>query len=140
VFSDIIAEDNHSISNPDPLVSPMQLSDVSAELAPQQHPIEEAPPLNAPARMPIGDDSALPYIDDTIPVVSQLGSLDLLPNKQIKVTRDFSDVTSKSFPSIMLSHLNSLVSQFESFGNTEPFSSHSNDDIDFAAMQSIIDQ
>jgi hypothetical protein len=40
----------------------------------------------------------------------------------------------------MLSHLNSLVSKFESFGNTEPFSSHSNDDIDFAAMQSIINQ
>jgi hypothetical protein len=141
VFSDVIAEDDHSISNPDPLVSPMQSSDVSAELAPQQHPLEEAPPLNAPARMPMGDDSASPYIDDTIPVVSQLGSLDsLVPTKRIKVTGDFSDVTSESFPSIMHLHLNSLVSQFESFGNTEPFSSHSNDDIDFAAMQSIIDQ
>jgi hypothetical protein len=84
VFSDVIAQDDHSISNLDPLVSPMQLSDVSAERAPQQHPLKEAPPLNARERTPIGDDSASPYTDDTIPVVSQLGSLHSLPNKQIK--------------------------------------------------------
>jgi hypothetical protein len=99
------------------------------KLAPQQHHPEEAPPLLVvPARTPIGDDSALPSTNDIIPIVSQLGSLDSPSHKRIKITGEFSDSTSECFPSIMLLHLNALVSQFESFGNTKPFSSHSNND------------
>jgi hypothetical protein len=43
-----------------------------------------------------------------------------------------------SFASTMLLHLNSLISQFKFFGNTKPFSKHLTNNIDFAAMQSIV--
>jgi hypothetical protein len=140
LFSDIIADDDISIADPDPLVSTMQSSEVPAEVASQHRPLHEASPLIVPARTPIGDDPASPLIDGTIPIVSQLGSLDSPSLKRIKISGTFSDVTSESFPSIMLSHLNSLVSQFESFGDAEPFSDHSTESIDFAAMQSLIDK
>jgi hypothetical protein len=76
VFSDIIADDNSSHSDSDPLVSTMQSSDSTAEVASQCLPLDEAPPSIVPARTPIGDDHASPYYDDTVPIVSQLGSLD----------------------------------------------------------------
>jgi hypothetical protein len=132
-------DDDISIADPDPLVSTMQLSKVPAEVASQHRPLDEASPLIVPARTPIGDDPASPLIDNTIPIVSQLGSLDSPSLKRIKISGTFSDATSESFPSIMLSHLNSLVSQFESFGDADPFSDHSTESIDFAAMQSLID-
>jgi hypothetical protein len=140
LFSDIIADDDISIADPDPLVSTTQLSKVPAEVASQHRPLDEASPLIVPARTPIGGDPASPLIDDTIPIVSQLGSLDSPSLKRIKISGTFSDATSESFPSIMLSHLNSLVSQFESFGDAEPFSDHSTESLDFAAMQSLIDK
>jgi hypothetical protein len=62
------------------------------------------------------------------------------PSKRVHITGDFSDATSESFNSIMVLHLNALVSQFESIGDATPFSDNSTSDIHFAAMQSIIDK
>jgi transposase InsO family protein len=122
VFSDdfTVTEDSNCISKPDPLDCPKRLFDDSAELA-TQRPDLEAASLCVPARPPIGDYSASPATEDTIPIVSQLGFLDSPKKKRIRITGEFSDATSDSFTSIMLSHLQSLVSQFESFGNTVPY-------------------
>jgi hypothetical protein len=137
VFSDALPEDNNSTL--DPLDSSMQLSDETAKLATQRPSLPEASPLPVPATTHLGDDNASPVFDDTIPVVSQFGSLSS-PAKRFRLSGSFSDTTSDSYHSVMLSHLHSLVSQFESIGNTVPFSEHSTADIDFAAMQSIIDR
>ena len=137
VFSDSHSEDVNSKT--DPLVHPMQLSDDSAELATQRHLFKEASPLIVPARTPIGDDVASPDFDDMVPIVSQFGHLNS-PSKRLRIVGEFSDRSSESFHATMLSHLNSLVSQLESVGNSIPFSKNSTDEIDFAAMQTIIDK
>lgn len=136
VIPDGAIEFNHS----NLLDHPMRPFDEKAELATQRPINDEAPPWIVPARTPLGD-KASPATDDTIHIVSQLGSISL-PVKQIRMSGEFSDATSDSFPSIvMLSHLNSLVSpQFELFGKNVPYSTYSNDEINFAAMQSIIDK
>jgi hypothetical protein len=144
VFSDVIPEDDNSTS--DPLDSSMHVSEDTAELATQRPPHHEASPSPVPARTPLGDDDASADFDDTIPIVSQLGSIPSpatrydSPSKRVRITGTFSEATSEKFHSIMLSHLNSLVSQFEMIGNATPFSDFSTSDIDFAAMQSIIDK
>jgi hypothetical protein len=123
----------------DPLVHPMQLSDDSAELATQRPLFKEASPLIVPARTPIGDDVASPDFDDMVPIVSQLGQLNS-PWKRLRIVGEFSDRSSDSFHATMLSHMNSLVSHLESVGNLIPFSQNSTNEIDFAAMQTIIDK
>jgi hypothetical protein len=144
VISDIVSDDDNSTL--DPLDTPMRLFDESAELATQRPPTLEASPLPVSARTPLGDDDASPEFEDTIPIVSQLGYTHSpstrfdLPSKRVRITGEFSNATSESFHSVMLSHLNALVTQFESIGNAIPFSNHSTSDLDFAAMQSIIDK
>jgi hypothetical protein len=144
VFSNILLEvDNSTLDQMD---CTMQLFNERADLESQHPPAFEASPLPVLARTPFGDDDASPNFDDTVPIVSQLGSIHLqstrfnLPSKQVLVTGDLSDATSESFHSIMLLHLNSLVSQFKSIGNATPFSNYLTSDIDFAAMRSIIDK
>jgi hypothetical protein len=53
---------------------------------------------------------------------------------------NFSNEESATFPDIMLQHLQVMVSHFEMQSNTVPYSSRSNDMIDFATMQSIINK
>jgi hypothetical protein len=88
---------------------------------------------------PIGDDSASPVFERIIPIVSQFGSLEL-PAKRLRTTGEFSDVPSDSYGDIMRSQLNALVSQFEANRNAIPFTPRSTQDLDFQAMQSIVDQ
>jgi hypothetical protein len=115
VFSDIVSDDDHSTL--DPLASSMRLFDETAELATQRPPIFEAFPLPILARTPLGDDDASPDFDDTVPIVSQFGGsihspstrFDS-PSKRVHITGDFSDTTSESFNSIMLSHLKEMLS------------------------------
>lgn len=132
------SEDNNKKT--DPLVHPMQLSDVPADLATQRPPYQEASPLIVPARIPIGDDVASPNVDDRVPLVSQFGHLHSPPAKQLCSVGEFSDRSSESFHATMLSHLNSLVSQLESVGNSVPFGNNPTAEINFAAMQTAIDK
>jgi hypothetical protein len=71
--------------------------------------------------------------------VSQLGSIKS-PIKRLRTIGEFSNTTSDSYPDILRSHLNALVNQFKSFQKSIPFTPCSNKDLDFSAMQSIIDK
>ena len=87
----------------------------------------------------IGDNSASPAFECLIPIVSQFGSIKL-PAKQLCTTGEFTDVTSDSYGDIMHSQLNTLVSWFRANWTTLPFMPHSTQDLDFRAMQSVVDQ
>ena len=91
------------------------------------------------AMRPVGDDSASPIFECLILFMSQFGSLEL-PAKQLHKTGEFTDVSSDSYGDIMHLQLNMLVSQFEANQNTIPFIPHSTQDLDFQALQSIVDQ
>jgi hypothetical protein len=126
---------------PEPLDCSRRLfNDTPAELAIQRPNNEiEASPLIVPARTPLGDNTASPDADDIIHIVSQLGSIGL-PAKRPRLSGTFSTAESTRFPTIMLQHLQAMVSHFDEQRNTVPYSARSNDMIDFAAMQSIIDK
>ena len=52
----------------------------------------------------------------------------------------FSDVSSNSYGDIMHSQLNVLISQFKANQAMVPFTPHYDQDLNFQAMQSIVDQ
>ena len=87
----------------------------------------------------IGDDYASTAFECLIPIVSQFRSLEL-PAKQLCTIGKFSDVSSNSYGDIMHLQLNAIISQFEANQATILFTPHSNQDLDFQAMQSIVDQ
>jgi hypothetical protein len=134
-----VQDDNYLSDSSDPLDQPMRTSDPPADLANQHDSIFEAPPSPVPARTLFGDDDASPDFADRIPIVSQLGSIES-PVKRLRTIGAFSDTTPDSYPDILHSHLNALVNQFESFQKGIPFTPRSNKDLDFSAMQSIIDK
>ena len=101
--------------------------------------ILEAPPSPIPAPMMLGEQGASPNFGCLIPIVSQFSSIEL-PSKQLCPHSTFTDVPSDSFAEIMRSQLSALCTQFEANHQATPFMSHSNQDLDFHAMCSIIDQ
>jgi hypothetical protein len=62
---------------PDSQDSSLWSSNDTADLANQHHLLSEEPPSPVPAKTTIGDDEASSKPDDIIPIVSQLGSLEL---------------------------------------------------------------
>lgn len=72
-------------------------------------------------------------------IVSQIGSLKS-GAKCFKTHGSCSDAQSEDFPSILLVHLNAMVSHFKSTHADIPFSKCLNELLDFAAVQSIIDK
>ena len=104
----------------------------------QHSTIIEASPSPVLAMTPNGDDHASPVFELLISIVSQFGSLES-PAKRLRISGTFSDV-SKSYGNIMHLQLNALILQFKANQATVPFMSHSNNDLDFHAMQSIVDQ
>jgi hypothetical protein len=138
--SDALSETSTRRIIPDPPDSYERTSDDTAELATQRHHDEiEASPILVPARTPLGDDIASPDADDIVHIVSQLGSIGS-PAKRPRLSGTFSDAQSETFPDIMLQHLQAMVSHFDKLSETVPYSSHSNEMLDFKAMQSIIDK
>ena len=101
--------------------------------------ILKAPPSPILALMTLGDDGTSPNFGCIIPIVSQFSSLEL-PLKQLCTHGTFTDVPSDSFTEIMCSQLNALCTQFEANQKATPFMSCSNQDLDFHAMCSIVDQ
>ena len=138
VSSDSISETD-SKAHPGSQASALQLLDDSADLMNQQPCIIEASPSPVVAMTLIGDDSASPVSERLILIMSQFSSLEL-PAKQLHTTGEFTDVSSNSYGDIMHSQLNALILQFEANWNTIPFMSCSTQDLDFQAMQSIVDQ
>ena len=101
--------------------------------------ILKAPPSPIPAPMTLGEQGASPNFGCMIPIVSQFGSIEL-PSKQLHTHGTFTDIPSDSFAEIMCSQLTALCAQFKANHQATPFMSHSNQDLDFHAMHSIIDQ
>ena len=117
----------------------LQQPEDNADLATQRQTNLEASPSFVPARTSTGDDYASPISERFIPIVSQFGSLEL-PVKRLRTSGTFSDVPLESYGDIMHSQLNVLISQFEANQAMVPFTSRSNYDLDFHAIQSIVDQ
>ena len=74
-----------------------------------------------------------------ISIVSQFDSIELA-SKRLHTHGTFTDIASDSFPEIMRSQLTALCAQFEANWQATPFTSCSNQDLDFHTMHSIIDK
>jgi hypothetical protein len=121
--------------------------DNTADMINQRHSLAEAVNLFAPARTSDISDQASPMSESSTTVFSQLGAFlsTCQKSKRQCLSGSFDPnarMSDSEQASLLLEHISALVSQFQSIQQetSAPFTDHSSLDLDFQAMQSLIDK